>query len=88
MNEKVIVKEYEFSHPLFQKIHSLIDNSIRDCYNKYVHTFDHICEYELIFTIIGNKETANFTISDKNMGSYEINNYKLLPVGTFFYLTK
>ena len=49
MNENVIVKEYESNNPHIQKIHSLIDNSIRDCHNKYFHTFDHICEYDLNF---------------------------------------
>ena len=51
----------------------LIDNSIRDCHNKYFHTFDHVCEYDLIFTNINNNETVNFTISDKNLGMYELN---------------
>ena len=45
-----------------EKIDSLIDNSIRDYHYKYFHTFDHICEYDL-----------NFTISDKCMGLYELN---------------
>ena len=73
MNENVIVKEYEFNNPHIQQIDSLIDNSIRDCHNKYFHTFDHICEYDLNFTNIGNNETVNFTISDKSMGLYELN---------------
>ena len=73
MNEKDIVKEYEFDKPLIQKIDSLIDNSIRDCHQKYFLTFDHICEYDLNFTNIGNNETVNFTISDKSMGLYELN---------------
>ena len=72
-NENVIVREYEFDNPLIQEIDSIIDNSIRDCHNKYFHTFDHICEYDSIFTSIGNKETVNFTISDKSMASYELN---------------
>ena len=32
-NQLTIVKEYEFDNPLFQKIDSLIDNSIRECHN-------------------------------------------------------
>ena len=44
MIKNVIVKENHFNKPLIQKIDSLIDNSIRDCHNKYFHTFDHICE--------------------------------------------
>ena len=73
MNENVIVKEYNFVNPLIQKIDSLIDNSIRDCHNKYFHTFDHICEYDLIFTNITINETVNFTISDKCIGMFELN---------------
>ena len=71
--ENVIVKEYEIDNPLIQKIDSIIDNCIRDCHNKYFHTFDHICEYNLNFTNITNNETVNFTISDKSMDKYEIN---------------
>ena len=71
--ENVIVKEYEFDKPLIQKIDSIIDKCIRDCHNKYFHTFDHICEYNLNFTNITNNETVNFLISDKSMGMYELN---------------
>ena len=71
--EKVIVKEYGIDNPLIQKIDSIIDNCIRDCHNKYFHTFDHICEYNLNFTNITNNETVNFTISGKSMGMYELN---------------
>ena len=75
MNEHqlTIVKEYIFDIPLIQKIDSLIDNSIGDCHHKYFHTFDHICEYILIFTNTNNSESVSFTISDKNMGMYELN---------------
>ena len=73
MNENIIVKEYEFDKPLMQKIDSLIDSSIRDCHNKYFHTFDHICEYDINFTSITNNESVTFTISDKSMGLYELN---------------
>ena len=71
--ENVIVKEYEIDNPLIQKIDSIIDSCIRDCHNKYFHTFDHICEYNLNFTNISNNETVNFLISDKSMGMYELN---------------
>ena len=72
-SELSFVKKYEFKNPLIQKIDSLIDNSIRECHNKYFHTFDHICEYNLNFTNITNNESVNFTISDECMGSYELN---------------
>ena len=32
-NQLTIVKEYEFNEPLIQKIDTLMDNSIRGCYN-------------------------------------------------------
>ena len=68
-NQLTIVKEYEFDNPLIQKIYSLIDKPIRDCHKKYFHTFDHICEYNLNFTNIGNNEIVKyFTIADKSMG--------------------
>ena len=72
-NQLTIVKEYEFDNPLIHKVDSIIDNSIRDCHNKYFHTFDHICEYDSNFTNIINNETVNFTISDKSIGMFELN---------------
>ena len=72
-NENEIVREYEFDNPPIQNIDSLIDDSIRDCHNKFFHTFDHICEYDLNFTNITNNEKVNFTISDKSVGLYELN---------------
>ena len=72
-NQLTIVKEYEFDNLLIQQIDSLIDNSIRDCHNKYFHTFDHICEYDIQLTNITDNESVNFTISEKSMGMYELN---------------
>ena len=82
--ENVIVKEYEFDKPLIHKIDSIIDNCIRDCHHKYFHTFDHICEYGLNFTNISNNETVNFTISNKNMGLYELNEKLTIARGNGF----
>ena len=84
LNENVIVKKYEFDNPLIQKIDSIIDNSIRDCHNKYFHTFDHVCEYDLNFTNITKNETVNFTISDKCMGVYELNKKLTIARGNGF----
>ena len=72
-NQVTIVKKYEFDNPPIQRIDYVIDNSIRDCHNKYFHTFDHICEYDLNFTNITNNESVNFTIFDKSIGMYELN---------------
>ena len=84
MNENFIVKKYQFDEPHIQKIDSLIDNSIRDCHDKYFHTFDHICEYDLIFRNITNNELIDFTISGKNMGSYELNKKLTVARGNGF----
>ena len=71
--ENVIVKEFEIDNPIIQNMDSIIDNCLRDCHNKYFHTFDHICEYNLNFTNTTNNETLNFTNSGKSMGMYELN---------------
>ena len=73
MNENVIIKVYEFDKPLFVKIDSITDDCIRDCHDKYFHTSDHICEYDLNLTNIGNNETVIFTISDQSIALYELN---------------
>ena len=72
-NELKLVKEYKIDNPLIQNINSIISKCYRDCHNKYFHTFDFICEYNLNFTNFTNNESVNFTISDKNMGMYELN---------------
>ena len=72
-NELYVVKEYIFDNPLITKIGSIKDDCYRDCHNKYFHTFDHICEYDLNFTNTTNNEIVNFTISDKSMCLYELN---------------
>ena len=72
-NENQLTVEDQFDNPLIQKIVSIIENSLRDCHNKYFHTFDHICVYDINFTNITNNETVNFTISDKSMHLYELN---------------
>ena len=84
LNENAIVKDYEFDKPLIQKIDSIIDDSLRDCHDKHFHTFDHICEYDFNFTNIGYNETVNFTISDKSMASYELNNKLSVGPGNGF----
>ena len=72
-NQLTIVKEYEFDNPLIQNIDSIINKCYRYCHNKNFHTFEYECVYDLNFTIINNNETDNFTISDKNVGVYELN---------------
>ena len=72
-NELKVFKKYEYDTPVITEIDSIIDKSIRDCYNKYFHdTFDINYEYDLNFTNINN-EIVNFKISDKTMGMFELN---------------
>ena len=85
MNDNIIIKEYEFNNPLIQKRDSIID--ICNRHNQYFHTFDHICEYDLSFTNIANNETANLTISDKSMASYELNKkLTVAPENAFIFI--
>ena len=72
-NQLTVVKEYEFDNPLIQNVDSIIDNCYRDCYKNHYHTFKYECLYNLNFTNITNNETVIFTISDKNMGMYDLN---------------
>ena len=72
-NQLTIVKEYEFDKPPIQKIDSIIDNCYRDCHNKYFHTFEFKCVYNIKLTNIANNETVKITISDKSMGLFELN---------------
>ena len=73
MNDKIFVKGYEFNNPVIQNMDYIFDDCVRDSHDKFFHTFDHICEDVVNFATIGNNEIAKFTISDKNMASYELN---------------
>ena len=72
-NQLTVVREYEFDNPLIQNVDSIINKCYRDCHNKYFHTFEYVCVYDLNFTNETNNETVNFIISDKSLGMYEIN---------------
>ena len=72
-NKLSIVEEYEFDNPLIQNIDSIIGKCYRDCHNKYYHTFEFECVYNLNFTNNTNNEIVTLTISDKNIGMYELN---------------
>ena len=73
MNENVVVREFELDKPLDHKIDSVLDNCIRDCRNKYFHTFDHICVNDIKLTKFGNIELFNLTVSCKSMSLYDFN---------------
>ena len=72
-NELYVVKEYKFNNPLITRKHSIIEGCYRDCHNKYFHTFEYVCIYDIKLTNITNKETINLTISDKSVNFYELN---------------
>ena len=72
-NKLTVVKEYEFDNPLIQNIDSIINKCYRDCHNKYFHTIEYECVYDLNFTNITNNESVTLTRSDKNLGLYELN---------------
>ena len=61
-NQLTLVKEYEFDKPLIRKIESIIDNCIRDCHNKYFHTF----EYKSVYDISKNG-IVKLTLADRIM---------------------
>ena len=67
-NKLTVVKEYEFNNPLIQNTDSIINKCYRDCYHNFFHTFEYECIYDLNFT-----NETNFTISDNNLGMYELN---------------
>ena len=72
-NQLTIVKKCEIIKPLIHRIDSIIDNCYRDCHNKYYHTFEYKCEYDIQLTNIRNNEIINITFSDKSMGLFELN---------------
>ena len=72
-NQLTLVKEYEFNKPLIHKIDSVFDNCIRDCHNKYFHTFEYKYVYDIKLTNNGNYGTVNLTIADKSMNLFELN---------------
>ena len=72
-NQLTVVKGYEFDNPLIQNIDSKINKCYRVCHKKYFHTFEYECVYDLNFTNDINIESVNFTISNKNMGLFELN---------------
>ena len=67
LNESTIVKEYDFKKPDVHKIDYLLDDIIKDCRNRYFHTFEYRLVYDIKFPNISNKEKVNFTIIQRSM---------------------
>ena len=45
------VKQYEFKKPKITQIDNTLKDVIKDCKDKYFHTFEFRCEYEIIFKL-------------------------------------
>ena len=84
-NQLTVLKKYEVFKLPIHKIDSIIDNSYADCHNKCFRTFKYICIYCIKFTNIGNNEVINLTISDKNMGLYELNKKLKIASQRFYF---
>ena len=72
-NQVTVAKEYDFKKPLVHKIDSIFDKCYRDGHNKYFHTFEFKCVYNIELTNTGNNEIVDLEISDKSMGLHELN---------------
>ena len=66
-NQLTIVREYEFDKPEVREIEKILDDIIKDCRNKYFHTFEYRLVYDNHFTKISNIEEVSFTITQKSM---------------------
>ena len=73
---------------MIQNIDSIINKCYRECHYKHFHTFEFECVYNLNFTIITNNELVNFTISDKCMGMYELNEKLAIARGNGFIFSR
>ena len=66
-NQLTIVKEYDFNKPGIHEIDYLLEDIIKDCRNRYFHTFKFKLVFEINFTNISNNEEVNFTITPRSM---------------------
>ena len=66
MNESTVVEEYDFNKRDFHAIDYLLDVTIKDCTNKYFHTFDYRLAYDIKFTKNFINEEVNFTITHRS----------------------
>ena len=67
MNESTVVKEYDSIKPDIHGVDYLLDDIIKDCRNKYFHTFEYRLVYEIKFTNISNNEEVNLTITHRSI---------------------
>ena len=50
-NAFVVVKKYEFNNPNKDDINYIINNSLKNCADKYFHTFTYQCVYNIKFML-------------------------------------
>ena len=67
LNESNVVKDYDFIKPDFHEIDYLLDDIIKDCRNKFFHTFKDRFVYDFELTNISNNEEINFTNIRRSM---------------------
>ena len=66
-NELTVIKEFEFDKIDINEIDYILDDVIKDCRNKYFHTFKYKLVYDLKFIKISNHEEVNFLITHKSL---------------------
>ena len=66
MNVSFVVKEYHFHKPDILEIDCLLDDNIKQCRNKFFHTFEYRLVYDMKITNISNNEKVNFTITHRS----------------------
>ena len=67
VNQLTLVKEKEIDEPDIHEIAYKLDDIIKDCRNKYFHTFEYRLVYEIRFTNISENEEVNFMITRRSM---------------------
>ena len=52
----IVVKKYEFTRPDMDEVNSKLNNTIEDCRNKYFHSFECRCVFDIKFTNMQNNK--------------------------------
>ena len=62
VKESTVVEEYEYKKPENGEIDYTLDEGIEDCENKFFHTADYRCVYDMNFTNTTNNAEKSLTI--------------------------
>ena len=84
-NQLTIGKQHEYIKPLNHKIDSVFDICIRDCHNRYFHTFENNCASDIKQTNNRKIEIIKLTISDESMKLYELKKLKIARKNAFVF---